>query len=77
MTLDEVSALKMPVPELVIQTETLSYGDGWNAAIDAVLGRMRSAEMSDDARDAMSLPPRDRGRRIGVQVGRWFVGVTR
>lgn len=36
-----------------------------------------AAEMSDDARDAMSLPPRDRGRRIGVQVGRWFVGVTR
>lgn len=35
-----------------------------------------AAEMSDDARDAMSLPPRDRGRRIGVQVGRWFVGMT-
>ena len=36
-----------------------------------------AAEMSDDARDAMSLPPRDRGRRIGVQVGRWFVGISR
>ena len=36
-----------------------------------------AAEMSDYARDAMSLPPRDRGRRIGVQVGRWFVGFSR
>lgn len=34
-------------------------------------------EMSDDARDAMSLPPRDKGRRIGVQIGRWFIGVSR
>jgi hypothetical protein len=36
-----------------------------------------AAELTGDARDAMSLPPRDRGRRIGVQVGRWFVGFSR
>jgi hypothetical protein len=47
------------------------------AAQRARMAALLSAEMSDDARDAMSLPPRDRGRRIGVQVGRWFVGVTR
>lgn len=48
------------------------------AAAAAIAARADvAAEMSDDARDAMSLPPRDRGRRIGVQVGRWFVGISR
>ncbi len=40
-------------------------------------GAKAYAHLSDDARDAMSLPPRDRGRRFGVQVGRWFVGISR